>query len=161
MNSFVHTEMSCVSVFRSESCSHTIRQRLRRRTVTFDFNYHLNSQIHVCISRTVHLDLLSPLRGTPLLPRSKLSSSELWIQISLYDSLSAPPIPSNFFSRHGRQRNHCPRRLSFCQRVVFEIVLQLWVSQQDTVLHASMERSRKFSRFTYSLGQMLRRFCKV
>ena len=37
-----------------------------------------------------------------------------------------------FFSRLDRQRNRCPRRLKFCQRVlVFEIAMQLCVSQPD------------------------------
>ena len=87
------------------------------------------------IPRSMYLDprivqLDNPFSGTPLLPRSRLSSSEVWIQISLCDSQSAPPIPPYFFSRLGRQRNRWSRRLCFCQRVlVFGTAMQLWVSQ--------------------------------
>ena len=38
---------SCITVFRSGSCSQQIRQRIRRGTVTLDFNFHLNPQIRV------------------------------------------------------------------------------------------------------------------
>ena len=62
----------------------------------------------IWISRTVQLDLASPLRGTPLLPRSSLSSFEVWIQISLYGSHSAQLFLSYFLSSLGHQRNRCP-----------------------------------------------------
>ena len=70
-----------------------------------------------------------------------MSSSEVWIQISLYDSQSSPPIPSYFFSRLGRQRNRCPPRL-ILSPFVFKTVLHPWVSLPDTVLCVSMEQSR-------------------
>ena len=46
----VHKFSSCtlrVNVFRSLSCSQSIRQRICRRTVTLYFNLHMNSQILV------------------------------------------------------------------------------------------------------------------
>ena len=60
------------------------------------------------ISGTVQLD---PLRKTPLLQRSMLSSSEALIQISQCGYRSEPPIPSCPSSRLGSQQNRCPRRL--------------------------------------------------
>ena len=71
------------------SCSLPIRPIICCRTVTLCFNLHWNCHI----SRIVQLDLLSHLRRTPLLQRSELSSSEVWIQISLCDYPSEPPIP--------------------------------------------------------------------
>ena len=63
------------------------------------------------ISGIVQLDLLSPLRKTPLLQRSMLSSSEASIQISKCGYRSEPPIPSCSSSKLGRQQSRCPRRL--------------------------------------------------
>ena len=110
MNSLLNPKVLRVNVFRSMSCSQSIRQRIRRRAVTLYFNLHRKSQILVFkISGLIRLDLLSPLRRTPLLPRPRLSSSEVWIQISQCGYQSEPPVPSYFFSRLGRQRNRCPR----------------------------------------------------
>ena len=47
MNSFLHPKVSCVNVFRSLSCSQSIRQRIRRRAVTVYFNLHGNFEILV------------------------------------------------------------------------------------------------------------------
>ena len=75
------------------------------------------------------------------LPCSALSSSEVWIQDSPCVRQSVPRPKSCSTLRLDRQRNRCPRRLLFGQRVlVIGIVLQLLVS--DTVLHASVEKSR-------------------
>ena len=49
----------------------------------------------------VQLDLLSPLRKTPPLQRSMLSSSDVWIQISRCDYRSEPPISLCFFLETG------------------------------------------------------------
>ena len=42
--SFFHPNISGINVCRSWSCSQPIRQRIRRRTVTWDFNFHLKSK---------------------------------------------------------------------------------------------------------------------
>ena len=47
LNSFLYLEVPCVNVHRSLSCSQSIRQRIRRRTVTLYFNLHWKSQILV------------------------------------------------------------------------------------------------------------------
>ena len=47
LNSFLYPKVPRVNVFRSISCSPSIRQRIRRRTVTLYFNLHWNSQILV------------------------------------------------------------------------------------------------------------------
>ena len=44
---FLYAEVQRVNVFRPQSCSQSIRQRIRRRTVTLYFNLHWNSQILV------------------------------------------------------------------------------------------------------------------
>ena len=124
MDSFLYPEVPRVVVLRSLSCSQSIRQRMRRRTVTLCFNLHWNSQILVHRSQgMVQLDLLSPLRKTPLLHRSMLSSSEALIQISQCGYRYEPPIPSCSSSRLGHPQSRCPRRLCSCQHVsVFRCV---------------------------------------
>ena len=47
LNSFLYRKVPRVNVFRSLSCSQSIRQRIRRRAVTLYFNLHRNSQILV------------------------------------------------------------------------------------------------------------------
>ena len=47
MNSFLYPKVPRVKVFRSVSYSQSIRQRIRRRTVTLYFNLHWDSQVLV------------------------------------------------------------------------------------------------------------------
>ena len=47
LNSFWKPKEPCVNVLRSLSYSQSIRQRIRRRTVTLHFNLHWNSQVSV------------------------------------------------------------------------------------------------------------------
>ena len=47
LDSLLYSEVPRVNVFRSLSCSQSIRQRIRRRTVTLYFHLHWNSQISV------------------------------------------------------------------------------------------------------------------
>ena len=93
-----------VNVLRSLSCSQSIRQRIRRRTVTLYFNLHWNSQILVHRSQGYsNLTFFNHSVRTPPFQRSRLSSSEAWIQISQCGYQSEPPVPSCSSSRLGRQ----------------------------------------------------------
>ena len=95
------------------------------------------------ISGIVQLDLLSPLRKTPLLQRSMLSSFEAPIPISSCGYRSEPPVPSCSSSRPGRQQCRCPRRLWSCQHVsVFVISALLWAFPPGIALHVSTGQSR-------------------
>ena len=74
-----YQEVPRVNVFRSLSCSQSIRQRIRRRTVTLFQSSLEFPDLGTQSSRLVQLDLFSPLRRTPLLQRSGLA--EEWKQI--------------------------------------------------------------------------------
>ena len=92
-------------MFRSLSCSQSIPSRIRRRTVTLHFYLLWNCQMLVYRSPgIVQLDLLAPLRKTPPLQRSMLSSSDVWIQISRCDTNLSHQSRCVFFSRLDRQR---------------------------------------------------------
>ena len=95
-------------MFRSWSCSQSIRQRICRRAVTLYFNLRFK------ITKIVQLDLFSPQRRTPLVQRSGLSSSEEWIHTSQCDIQSEPPIPSCFFSRLAKSPSTKTGLLSTC-----------------------------------------------
>ena len=135
------TERYRVNVLRSLSCSQSIRQRIRCHFV-FQSSWEF-PDLGKYISRIVQIDLLSPLRKTPPLQRSMLSSSEASIQISQWGYQSEPPIPSCFSSRVGRRQNLCPRRMWSCQQVsVFEISALPWAFPPNIGLHVSTGRSR-------------------
>ena len=102
--------MSCVNVFRSCSCSQSIRQRIDS-SKNSSLSCHIVSQssfefpdLVTQISGIVQLDFLSPLRKTPLLQRSMVSRFEVLIQISQCGYRSEPPNPSCSSSRLGRQQ---------------------------------------------------------
>ena len=81
--SFLYSKIECMTVFRSGSCSQPIRERICCRTVTLHFNFHLNSQIHEYRSHGYSkLTSFHHCVELPLLRRSALSSSEVWIRIS-------------------------------------------------------------------------------
>ena len=111
------------------------------------------------ISGIVQLDLLSPLRKTPLLQRSGLSSSEEWIQISLCDSQSEPPKSVVPFLETGSPAKSLSTKTvilstCFCLRNLSAAL----ASPPDTALHVSTGRSgihepRTFSGSNVSLFQ--------
>ena len=108
------------------------------------------------ISGTIQLDLLSPLRTTPLLQRSMLSSSEASIQISQCGYRSEPPVPSRPSSRPGRQQRCCPRRLRPSQHVSGRLGLPHQISR------CTFQRDKvEFAKLTHSLGLMFRCFSKI
>ena len=110
--SFLHPKKSGVNVFHSGFCSQPIRQRFCRRADTLDFNFHLNSQAHVFRSQgRSNLTSFHHREELHFSHAQRCSRSEVWIQIPLCVPQSAPPIPSCSFSRLGRLRNRCPRRL--------------------------------------------------
>ena len=154
LSSFLYPKVPRVNVFRSLSCSQPIRQRIRRRTFTLYFN----SQILVFLnSRIIQRELLSPLRKTPRLQRSRLSSSEAKFH-SVVTNLShqcrrAPPrdwvatavheeydLVNMFLSSKSLRRFGLSHQTSRC------------TFQWDKV---------EFTKLAHSLGQMLRCFSKI
>ena len=170
-------------MLRSLSCSQSIRQRIRRRTVTLYFNLHWNFQILVHRSQgIVQLDLLPPQRKTTLLQRSMLSCSGALIQISQCAYRSEPPIPSCSSSGTGSPAKSLSTKTVILSTVsVFDTSAPLWAFPPDIALHVSSEiwikrcfgsptryRAARFSgtklnssRFARPLGQNCCCFCKV
>ena len=113
----------------------------------------------IWIPRTNQLVLLSPLRRTTLLQRSRLSSPEVWIKISQCDSPSQLPIPQ-YFSRDWMTK-------SVHEGVDFVNVFLSSKSQcsfrfPNQVSRYTLQRTKiECTRFTHSLGQILLGFCKI
>ena len=156
MNSFLYPQVPRVNVFRSLSCSPSIRQSIRRRSVTLYFNLHWNSQI--LEYRSQGDSNLTSFQHCVKLRLSNAQCFEALIQISHCGYRSEPPVPSCSSSRLGRQQSRCPRRLSSCQHVsVFDTSAALWAFPPDVALHVSMGQSQKFrcfSKIQSVLGQV-------
>ena len=140
MDSFLYPEVPRVNVLRSLSCSPIDPSKNSPSNCHFVFQSSLEfPDLGTQISGIVQLDLLSPLRKTPPLQRSMLSSSEALIQISQYGYRSALPIPSWLYRVASKVTAHedCDllnmvRYLSGC----------FGAFPPDTALHASTGKSR-------------------
>ena len=102
----------------------------------------------------VQLDFLSPLRKTPLLQRSMLSSSEAFIQLSQCGYRPQPPIPS---CSSSRLHEHCDLVNMFLSSIS-----QRCFGLSHQISRCRFQRDKvEFTRLTHSLGQMFRCYSKI
>ena len=143
-------------MFRSLSCSQSIRRRICRRTVTLYFNVHWNSQI------LVHIDYKANPTWSPFttLQRSRLSSSEAWIQISVWLPIWATN-PVVLFLETGSTAKSLSTKTGI-----------LWACSclrnrsatgfPNPISRCTIQWNKvEFTRLAHSLDHMFRGFCKI
>ena len=160
LDSFLHPAVPRVDVFRSLSCSQSIRQRIRCRTVTLYFNLHWTSQEHrsqwssnlTSFHRWVKLRLSNAQCCQALTRRSRLHS--VVTDLSHHSRRALPP-------RLGRQQSRCPRRLWSCQ-LFLSSKSQRCCGLSHQIPRCTFQRVKvEFQRLALSLDQMLRCFSKI
>ena len=162
LDSFLYPEVPRVNVFRSLSCPQSIRQRIRRRTVTSYSNLRWNSQILVHRSRIIQFDLLSPLRKTSasfhaqccqaLKRRSRFHSV-----VTSLSHQSRRALPGDCVSSKAAVREDCD-----LVNIFLSSISQRCFGLSHQISRCTFQLDKvEFTKFTHSLGQMFCCFSKI
>ena len=152
---------SCIQKYCVSMCfvrSQSIRQKNSPSSCHFVFQSTLEfPDLDAQISGIVQLDLLSPLRKTPLLRRSMQSSSETLIQISQCGSRSEPNPPRDWVARKVAVHEDCD-----LVNMLLSSTSQRCCGLSHQISRCTFQRDKvKFTRLAHSLGQMFRCFSKI
>ena len=163
LNSLLNSKESCIDVFRSWSCSQSTRQRICRRPVSLTLNLHWNSQFNVCGSQG-YSNLTTMHNCVELSFSNNAQGCQALKSGSSFHSVIASL--SHLF-RHAFSRDWIAGEIAVHEdsgsiNVFLSSKSQCSFGFPNQISRCTFQRNKvEFTRFTRSLDQMLRGFCKV